>query len=220
VASSRRIEERAFVRLSRDRGGLTVSGYVIVMFAGLAGMAMMAMPGIFHHGHAAMHAHGAGHAGHAGHAAHGPGHAAGHGEGNLLWLMPSPRVVFSIMTLFGGFAYLLTDAFHLPSPLAGLLAIVPAVLVERLAITPLWNLLFRFEGAPSSSLMNVVYGEAQAVTGFHNGRGMVSVVHEGRVLQLRAELSPPQAAMPVHVGDRLFIENVDLPNQRVTVSVK
>jgi hypothetical protein len=100
------------------------------------------------------------------------------------------------------------------------LAIVPAALLERLVITPLWNLLFRFQGTPSSELTTLVLQEAEAVTPFRNGRGLVSVERDGRIVQFRAELAAEQARMPVRVGDKLTIESVDPTNERVTVAVK
>jgi hypothetical protein len=58
-----------------------------------------------------------------------------------------------------------------------------------------------------------------AVVDFRNGRGIVSTNREGRIVQLRASLSQDQASQAVKVGDRLRIEEVDGPNERVTVSV-
>jgi len=244
-----------------ERGGV-MSLFLILMFAGLAGLALMALPGLARHGHAgvaahgpghlghgAMHAgHGVGHAGHgAGHMGHGAGHAGhgaghgGHGAGHtsgegaapgaqhaagasseqqaagLFWRLPSPRLVFSLMTLFGAFGFALTEGGHLPPALAGLVAVIPAVLIERYAVTPLWNLLLGFEGTPSAPLDELVLKEATAVTPFHNGRGLVSVVREGRVVQLRAEMAEPQDAAPVRVGDTLSVEEVDAAHERVVV---
>jgi hypothetical protein len=124
------------------------------------------------------------------------------------------------MTLFGASGYALVAAWHVAPVLAGLLAVIPALLVERFAVTPIWNFLFRFQGTPSAPLHELVLNEARAVTSFHNGRGLVSVVHDGRVVQFRAELTAPQKALPVRVGDTLFVDEVDALNERVTVSVR
>jgi hypothetical protein len=219
-----------------------MSIFPILMTAGLVGLALMALAGFGRHGHAGTAPHGMGHVGHGTvHLGHGATHGAGaHGVGSsaatgahgadggsavrgnagLLWLIPSPRVIFSLMTLFGACGYALVEVGHVSPVLAGLLAGVPALLVERFAVTPVWKLLFRFQGTPSPSLHDLVLNEARAVTSFRNGRGLVSVVHDGRVVQFRAELAAPQKAMPVRVGDTLFVDEVDALNERVTVSVR
>ncbi|HLJ79909.1 MAG TPA: hypothetical protein VKT52_00400 [Ktedonobacterales bacterium] len=219
-----------------------MSIFVILMIAGLVGLALMALPGFARHGHAGAAPHGLGHAGHGvvhiGHgASHVPsGHAvassatpgaqggasSGPARGNTgpFWLTPSPRVLFSLMTLFGAFGYALVEAAHLAPMVAGLLAVIPALLIERFAVTPLWNLLFQFQGTPCAPLQELVLGEATAVTPFRNGRGLVSVVHDGRLVQLRAELVASQKAMPVRVGDTLLIEEVDAEHERMTVSMR
>ncbi|MGH7294202.1 MAG: hypothetical protein ACRELB_04685, partial [Polyangiaceae bacterium] len=61
--------------------------------------------------------------------------------------------------------------------------------------------------------------EATAVVPFRNGRGIVSVVRDGRTVQLAATLREDHAALPVKVGDRLRVEDVDAPRERVTVSI-
>jgi hypothetical protein len=48
---------------------------------------------------------------------------------------------------------------------------------------------------------------------------MVSTVRDARRVQLAAQLRRDQAALPVKVGDRLLIEDVDAANERVTVSL-
>jgi hypothetical protein len=216
-----------------------MSIFLLLMIAGLTGLALMALPGLGRHGHGGVGHHSLGHVGHATvHLGHAGSHAAGahvsgaesttdstggglvRGSASLFSLLPSPRAIFSMMTLFGAFGYALVEAVHLSPIAAGLLAMIPAVVVERLAVTPLWNLLFRFEGTPSAPLDQLAMSEATAVTPFHNGRGVVSVVHDGRAIQLRAELAESQKAMPVRVGDTLCVEEVDAPNERITVSVR
>jgi hypothetical protein len=106
------------------------------------------------------------------------------------------------------------------SPLpAGLLALVPACGIEYFAVRPLWNLMFRFEGQPCSSLGTLLLCEARAVTPFRNGRGLVAVEHDGRIVQLSARLAESQADTPVRVGDLLLVEEVNSAAERVVVSV-
>ena len=81
------------------------------------------------------------------------------------------------------------------------------------------NLLFRFEGRPSSPLEELVLCDATAVTAFRNGRGIVSLVRDGRSVQFSAQLIEAQAAMEVRVGDRLRVEDLDAQRERLTVSV-
>ncbi len=215
----------------------------MLLVIGLVGLAAMAIPA-FGHSHGALSGHGA-HAG-IGHAAHGPlGHGAVHGSahanaapvvssarGALQHLLPadaahasgwrfvpSPRAVFSLLALYGAFGNAGVHAFHLPFLVAALAASFPALLVERLLVRPLWNLVFRLEAPACSPLEQLVLSEAEAVTTFRNGRGMVSTVRDGRRVQLVATLRKDQEALPVKVGARLVIEDVDSANERVTVSV-
>ena len=215
--------------------------FLIMMVIGLVGLAMMAVPAFARHGTAAP-AHGPAHLPSHGTAApaHGPAHlppapahAPAHANGpdqEMLpapaaapagigrWL-PSPRGVFTALALYGAFGNVCIDAFHLPMLLAALAAVIPTLLVERFAVRPLWNLVFRFQAQPSAPLDQLILGEAVAVVPFRNGRGIVSTNREGRIVQLRACLPPDQASQQVNVGDRLRIEDVDAPNERVTVSV-
>ena len=94
---------------------------------------------------------------------------------------------------------------------------VPALLVERALVRPLWNVLFRIQAPACSPLKQLVLDEA--VVPFRNGRGMVSTVRDGRRVQLVAYLRKEQGALPVKVGDRLLIEEVDAAQERVTVSI-
>jgi hypothetical protein len=137
----------------------------------------------------------------------------------LLRFVPSPRAICSVLALYGAFGNALIHAAHLRFGVAALVAAAPALLVEYLVVRPVWNLLFRFQGQPSSPLEALLLSEAQAVVPFRNGRGLVSVVRDGRVVQLAATLREDHAALPVKVGDRLRIEDVDARRERVTVSV-
>lgn len=133
--------------------------------------------------------------------------------------VPSPRAVFSVLALYGAFGNALLHAGHQAFIVAAVVAVVPAWLVERFAVRPLWNLVFRFQGSPSAPLETLLLCEAKAVTPFRNGKGIVSVVREGRVIQLAARLSPSDASIPIGVGERLRVEDVDAKQERVTVSV-
>lgn len=212
--------------------------FLTLMVVGLIGMVMMALPGLMHQGHGGDLSHGThdfhtdlpggvAHGGHLGaHIGHGAA-AAGHNitsgiENGFQWtrLIPSPRVIFSLMTLYGAFGYGLTGSAHLSPTLAGMIAILPSLLLERYALNPLWKQLMRFDGVPASPLETLVLTEAEAVTPFRNGKGMVSVIHDGRVVQFTARLPEAQATLPVRVGDKLRIEEVDAANERVMVTVK
>ncbi len=201
----------------------------MLLVIGLVGLAAMAIPA-FGHSHGA-HA-GVGHG-----AAHGMPHAhaapvvssargalqhllpadAAHASG---WhFVPSPRAVFSLLALYGAFGNAGVHAFHLGFLIAALAAVIPALLVERVLVRPLWNLVFRLEAPACSPLEQLVLSEAEAVTAFRNGRGVVSVMRDGRRVQLVATLRKDQEAAPVKVGARLLVEDVDAANERVTVSV-
>jgi hypothetical protein len=215
--------------------------FLTLMVIGLVGLVVMAIPAFGQHGHLPP---AAGHGGALGHGVHG-GHALGSGHGGhggqmsgpaqstgkeivpadasassgvLRWI-PSPRAVFSVFALYGAFGNALIEAAGLPFLPAALGAVIPALLVERLAVTPLWNLIFRFQGAPCAPLEELIFSEARAVTPFRNGRGIVSVLREGRLVQLSARLVADEAALPVKVGERLRVEDVDAAQERVTVSV-
>jgi len=86
-------------------------------------------------------------------------------------------------------------------------------------IRPLFSLLFRFQARPSSPLDALIFADARAVVPFRNGRGVVSVNRDGRLIQLSARLLPDQANIPVKVGERLRIEAVDGEFESVMVSV-
>ena len=124
-----------------------------------------------------------------------------------------------MLALYGAFGNALFETLHLTIVLAALAALFPTLLVERFAVRPLWNLLFRFQGQSSGRLEELIFGEARAVSAFRNGRGIVSTNREGRLVQLRARLCDAQATLPVKVGDRLRIEDVDATRERVTVSL-
>jgi hypothetical protein len=208
--------------------------FLTLMAIGLAGLVAMALPALSGQGHA-----------HSGAAHHGAFDVAAlrklgsilkatlfqakSGEDRssgrvspalvLLRMVPSPRLVFSLVALYGAFGNALVRAGHLRPAVAAFVAVLPALLVERVAVTPLWNLAFRFRGQPSSPLGALVLEEAKAVTPFRNGRGVVAVVRDGRLVQFSAHLVEPQGEARVRVGDRLVVEAVDSEHERLTVSV-
>lgn len=186
--------------------------FLTLMVIGLAGLLVMAVPAFGRHG-APHHALLAGHVARL---------AAGQGSTALVQklpaILPSPRTVFSVVALYGAFGNVLVAA-HLGLGWAALAAIVPTAIVERFAVTPLWRLLFRFEGSPSTPLTTVVMSEATAVSAFRRGRGIVSLVRDGRLVQFSARLIDAQAGVPVRVGDRLRVEDIDPERERLTVSI-
>jgi hypothetical protein len=201
--------------------------FLILMVIGLSGLVVMAVPAFTHHGAIgklggttrALHAAQVGKLAasqHALTAATPPGHDTTivPADPGARWtrLVPSPRLVFSLLALFGAFG----NAFVAAAALA---AIVPTVLVERFAVTPVWRLVFRFQAEPSSPLEACILSEARAVTAFRNGRGIVSVVRDGRAVQFSGSLTPAQAHLPVRVGDRLRVEDVDAKRERLTLSL-
>jgi len=218
--------------------------YLTLMLVGLAGLIMMALPGIGRHGRHALGGHGHGASGalhsHTGPAAIAAPRTAGPlvprgaraaasttnsansplASFNALRFVPSMRGVFTVLAFFGAFSYALMDSARLGAWEAGLIAILPAVLLDHFAVAPLWDYLFQFAGKPASPLTELVMTEATAVTPFRNGRGIVQVIHDGRMVQLSARISSRQASLPVRVGDQLKIEDVDEEKERVTVSLE
>jgi len=197
--------------------------FLALTVIGLVGLLMLALPALA--GHASL---GQGH-GAAAHptGVHGHPHVGAgvdkstlvvpaHGWGR--WI-PAPRAIFSLCALYGAFGNALVHAGHLTVPVAAAVALLPALLVERLLVRPVWNLLFRYQGAPSSPLEQLVMSEARAVVPFRNGRGMVAIVRDGRQVQLPARLREQDAGAPVAFGQRLRIEDVEARQERVTVSI-
>ncbi|WNG56394.1 hypothetical protein F0U59_17695 [Archangium gephyra] len=174
--------------------------FLIVMCVGLVGLSAMAIPGLFHHGHLG---DGSWHVTHTpphGHPV--PGSDSSHGFPPFL---PAPRLLFSVLALYGTFGNVLALT-HLPLWIVALLALLPALLVERFVLAPLWKLAFQFQGRPSSPLPALLMEDARAVTSFRNGKGLVRVIRDGRSVQLSARLVEGQSMLPVQVGDKLRIE--------------
>jgi hypothetical protein len=139
---------------------------------------------------------------------------------NAARLIPAPRVLFSVLALEGAFGCAFTTTLGLSVPLAAIAALIPALLLERFLLAPIWDFLFRFEGKPAASLDDLLMEEAEAVTPFRNGRGIIRAELDGRVVQLSARLKPEQAALPVGVGDRVRIESIDGGRERAEVSLQ
>jgi len=214
--------------------------YRFCLYAGVTGIACMAVLGMGHfsfgHGtHGA--AHGSGHGGHAGgHGAHGAargapgarGHAAhnssarGSAGGTMLDILLgflSPRVLFSLSLGFGLSGVLLKRAMAEPALL--ILALCGGLLFEGLFVRPLWNLAFRFASNPARTLESAVFEEGRAVTDFDaNGNGLVAIDLDGQVMQVLGVLKPQDREMSTRVrtGERLFIEEIDTARNRCTVS--
>jgi hypothetical protein len=221
--------------------------YTFFLLLGVVGLASMAFQGIGHgHGGAG---HGARHGGGHGHAGHGTGHgqagqggsaAAHHGSngsnasshasshthshdssiGRALWNVASPRTLFSICLGTGAAGPLLRGVMG-----NGALLLVAAVglgiLFERVIVTPIWNLAFRFASKPALMLESCVEDEGTAVTSFDtDGHGIIAVDLDGQVVQLLATLQSDDRELgaAVRVGDRVRIADVDSARNRCTVS--
>ncbi len=183
--------------------------FVLLIVVGLAGLGVMALPALGGHGHVAP---GGGH--------HGLQNAFAMRKVGSSRFLPSPRLIFSVLALYGAFGNALLHAGGLRPLTAALVAILPTLIVERFAVAPLWNLAFRFQAKPSSPLEVLVLGDAHAVTPFRNGRGIVAVVRDGRLVQFSARLAEPERGEArVRVGDRLLVEEVDSKRETLTVSV-
>lgn len=147
-------------------------------------------------------------------------HAASHSAADtVMRYMPEPRVIFSVLALFGAFGNVLVR-FHFPFWIAALAAAAIAVVLEWLLVGRLWSLALKFSGEPTSPLASLVMDRAEAVTTFHNGKGIVRAVLDGRTIQLAAELTSEDSKLPVRVGDQVTIQEVDSDHERVRVSVR
>ena len=187
--------------------------YISSMLLGVLGLTAMALSGLGHHGHAG-HTHGGdphagdSHGSHAGHAHH---HAAnGDSAGSVLWMLMSPRFLFSFALGAGAAGELVRPWFSGPLQLA--IALVGGVLFERLLVGPIWNVIMRFASAPALTLESAVADEATAVTSFDgNGQGIVSLELDGQVVQVLATLTPDDRAIGTRVraGQRVRIEDVN-----------
>ena len=145
---------------------------------------------------------------------------AGTFKGSIMqrvWVLLSPRVVFSAFLGFGATGMALRSLSEGPR---FLVAGVGAVLLERLVVTPLWNFYMRFGSEPAVSLEGCIGDEARAVTHFdERGQGLIAVELDGRVIQLLGTLRPEdrEAGTRVRAGDAVWIDDVDDVRNRCTV---
>jgi hypothetical protein len=209
--------------------------YISSTLLGAAGLGVMALSGLGargghggNGGHASHDAHGGAPAGHAGHTHSGHGseqghsHAreVGHGVTQTLWLIASPRFLFSFALGFGVVGELVRSMLGGPFQLAA--AIVGGIAFERLIVAPLWNFTMRFASTPAVTLESAITDEATAVTAFDAaGRGIVSVEVDGQIVQILATLQPADQSLGVRVraGQRLRIEDVNARSNQCTVSL-
>jgi uncharacterized protein YdbL (DUF1318 family) len=184
-------------------------------------------PHVTGHGGAHSHGHSHSHSGHAGHAHAGhaspashTGHSAKETATNSLLALITPRVLFSLALGLGASGLVARPLFS--GILLLTVAVGGAILFERLIVTPLWNLLFRFESAPALTLESAVTGEATVVSTFDgNGQGLIAVEVDGQVMQVLGTLNAGSRALVgrVAVGTRVRIDDVDAARNRCTVSL-
>jgi hypothetical protein len=138
----------------------------------------------------------------------------------VLHYVPEPRVVLTVIALFGAFGNVLAHVGHASFlvQLAG--AALSAALVEWLIVGRIWRLALQFTGEPNSPLETLIMQRVQAVTAFRNGKGIVLAERDGRALQLSAELMEEERHERVRVGDPLTVEEVDPEHERVVVSTR
>lgn len=207
--------------------------YIAGLLLGVLGLGAMALSGLGHQGHGGQGHGGHGHHGgdlhgahgHTGHPAHpGNGSDAHHGPGgrdSILWSLMSPRILFSLALGFGATG-LLIRPFTPDGIVRTALAVLGAVIFERLIVTPLWNFTMRFASKPALTLESAVADEATAVTSFDaNGQGIVSIEVDGQIVQILATLQPTDRSLGVRVraGQRVRIEDVNAAASRCTVSL-
>jgi hypothetical protein len=200
-----------------------MSFFMAALALGLGGLLLMALPGMRRHGrsgHARVHAHARGHAAARG-GARAHGHAAAHAKADtVLRFVPEPHLLFSLLALFGAIGPVLQRTLRLPLAVSLVGAAGIAGVLEWLVVSRLWRLALRFTGEPASPLASLLMEPAEAVTPFRNGKGIVRAVLDARSVQLSAELVAEESGMPVRVGDRVTIQDVDPDRQRVWVSVR
>jgi hypothetical protein len=199
--------------------------FLTLIVVGLAGLVTMALPALRIGGHG-----GTGHVAPAPSSHAAPAHAHGStvgiapGRGGLLTgalgFLLHPRAVFSVLAIYGAVGNAFVRAGHLAPLAAGVAAVVPALVIERFAVTPLWSLMFRYQAAPSSPLHDLLLREAKAVTPFRNGRGIVAVERDGRLVQFMARLTAPETAARVRVGETLRVDDVDDARECLVVTLR
>ena len=186
-------------------------GFLTLIVVGMVGLLVMALPAF------GLGARSGGHGVHAIRAAHPTAHPPAAGvktapDGGLATatrFLPSPRAIFSVLAIYGALGNALVRAGHLTPRVAIFVALFPALAVERFVISPLWSWMFRYQAKPSSPLHELLMQEAKAVTAFRNGRGIVAVERDGRLVQFMARLPAGHAAMRIRVGETLRVDEVD-----------
>lgn len=128
-----------------------------------------------------------------------------------------PRLLCSLMALFGATGQIAYAAGLSPG-WSAVLAVPAALGLEWAVVGRLWRLALSFQGQPESPMDTLLFDEVEAVTLFHNGKGMVRAVKDGRSVQLVAHLQDDEGEEPVRTGDRLRITGVDPENEKVTVT--
>jgi hypothetical protein len=211
--------------------------YISSLLLGAIGLATMALSGLGTRGHSSAPgngngAHGGAGHGHAGHAHGGHVHAGGHAvtsaattlvqsaASKTFWSITSPRFLFSFALGFGVTGQIFRSV--LGGPLLIAAAIAGGIALERLLVSPLWNLAMRFASQPATTLESAITDEATAVTSFDaNGQGIVSLEVDGQVHQILATLKSSDRLLGTRVraGQRLRIEEVDAERQRCTVTL-
>lgn len=137
---------------------------------------------------------------------------------DALLALASPRVLFSLLLGFGATGLLFDRALGAPALL--LAALAGGVLLERLAVAPVWRSVDRFASAPARTLETAIYDQARATSRFDaNGEGLVALELDGQVVQLLGRLAPAERGLPVRAGDALRVEDVDPARNRCTVSL-
>lgn len=176
------------------------------------------------HGASVAHAHGSASVVPQGARGAGRGTGRGGGASRLLWMLLSPRVLFSVVLGLGATGLLLRGLTGgaLGGVLLFALALLGGALFEAALVRPVWNLLLRFESAPALTLESALFDEARAVSRFDaHGQGLVALDLDGQVVQVLATLRPEDraAGVVVRAGDVVRIEAVDAARNRCTVAV-
>jgi len=201
--------------------------YLTSLALGAVGLAAMAVGGGGRHSSSHGHGHGGSHSPSGSHS-HGHSHGTSHGHShgvkdtatNSLLALMSPRILFSLALGLGASGLVARPLFS--GILLFTVAIGGGILFERLIVTPLWNLGFKFESAPALTLESSVAGEATVVSTFdRNGQGLISIEVDGQLLQVLGTLHPDSHALGgrVVVGTRVRIDDVDAARNRCTVSL-
>ena len=136
----------------------------------------------------------------------------------LMHYLPEPRIMLTVIALFGAFGNVLAHLTRLGLLLQLAGAVVLAVLVEWLMVGRIWRLALQFTGEPSSPLEMLLLQEVRAVTVFKNGKGILLAERDGRAMQLTAQLIEEDRKDPIRVSGSLTVEGIDPERERVIVS--